>query len=308
MTTHRGVVQLPPLDKQRGALHPSRAFFLLPGGAVSLPLKNVNFPILSQPNSAMACAKCQKPTDSARRCPKCGVTEYCSRSCQRGHLKVHKDVCGTGADGAPAREDTGPRITTERHTGQTLNPPKGLDGPITKPFTKLNDDTWLHDRPEKDVYRLLIDAYRMKMADQNKFEGIVDADNVYGGAADSAAGFERFLGLVEAPRKRNLLPPWWNEEHKQKCIELGRAAPGDWYSLAKTVEKQGVIDHYGDPRFPMQLRMFAEVIYERGPGGPGGNDSTGVRMMMAATEAGTLPRNSTARTVDMNTGRMSRWM
>src|SRR3569833_3487412 len=29
----------------------------------------------------------------------------------------------------------------------------------TNPFMRLDSGTWLHNRPEKDVYRLLIDAY-----------------------------------------------------------------------------------------------------------------------------------------------------
>lgn len=65
-------------------------------------------------------------------------------------------------------------------TGGGLSPPNGLDQPASRPFTPLDDGTWLHDRPEIDVYRLLIDAYRMRMEGDYKIEGGVNEDSLYG--------------------------------------------------------------------------------------------------------------------------------
>jgi mitochondrial splicing suppressor protein 51 len=83
---------------------------------------------------------------------------------------------------------------------------RGLETAIAKPFTRLDSDQWLHDRPEKDVYRLLIDAYRMRAADNLHLEGVVAPDGIYAGKADSLQDFRRFLDRVETARKGALLP------------------------------------------------------------------------------------------------------
>jgi mitochondrial splicing suppressor protein 51 len=77
-----------------------------------------------------------------------------------------------------------------------------------KPFHALHNKTWLHNRPEEDVYKLLIDVYRFRMEDNYTLEGDADADadSIYGEATDGgAAGFRRFLRLAQ--RKSALLPP-----------------------------------------------------------------------------------------------------
>ncbi|KAK3312848.1 putative MYND domain protein [Apodospora peruviana] len=113
--------------------------------------------------------------------------------------------------------------------------------------------TWLHDRPEKGVFRLLIDAYRMRMENNYMFDGDVDVDSIYSGEGNGGVAFCRFL--------------------EKLCVAFGLGGSsvanpgGHWHSLQPCVEKADVIGHYGDPRFPMQLRMFAERVYGRGPGG-----------------------------------------
>lgn len=73
------------------------------------------------------------------------------------------------------------------------------------------------------------------------------------------------------------------------------------------MEKGDVIEHYGDGRFPMQLRMFAEAVYGRGPGG---SDGTMMRRTMAAMESGgsfqgmNMAEMSIA-TIDTTTGMMT---
>ncbi|KAJ0309215.1 hypothetical protein COL5a_011730 [Colletotrichum fioriniae] len=84
----------------------------------------------------------------------------------------------TGAGGNPAS------------AGTALSPPKGLDQPITRPFMRLDNGTWLHDRPEKDVYRLHVE----------------DEYNIYGGADDGLEGFRRFLN--KSAKRKGLLPAW----------------------------------------------------------------------------------------------------
>lgn len=58
--------------------------------------------------------------------------------------------------------------------------------------------------------------------------------------------------------------------------------PDNFHYLARKLDKAGVAEHYGDPRFPMQLQRFAEAVEGwtargRGGGGVGGPDDRGDR-------------------------------
>ncbi|KAK8025262.1 hypothetical protein PG990_003085 [Apiospora arundinis] len=176
-----------------------------------------------------------------------------------------------------------------------LSPPKGLDQPITKPFTRLDNGTWLHDRPETDVYRLRVE-------DNYTIEGDADEDNLYSGAPDGLRGFRRFLRLAKS--RQGLLQPWWGPTKQQACGRLGMD-PSQWQDLRCAVEKSDIIEHYGDPRFPMQLRMLAEAVYRRGPGGM---DVTEMRKMMAGMEQGAHGPNAWLTTVDNTTMRASEFV
>ena len=43
--------------------------------------------------------------------------------------------------------------------------------------------------------------------------------------------------------------------------------PDEECNLRYCIEKYGIVKHYGDPLFPIQLRMFGEAVYQRSPGG-----------------------------------------
>lgn len=59
-----------------------------------------------------------------------------------------------------------------------LSPPKGVEQGVAYRFTRLDSGTWLHDGSEKDVFRLLIDAYRLRADDMYNMEGEADADSI----------------------------------------------------------------------------------------------------------------------------------
>ncbi|KKY27261.1 putative mynd domain [Phaeomoniella chlamydospora] len=104
------------------------------------------------------------------------------------------------------------------------------------------------------------------MDDDYKFDGDVEAGSLYDGSPSGEPSFRRYMNKVQ--RKKNLLPPWWSAESVRECLTHGRN--NSWSNLNCAVEKSDIIEHYGHPLMPMQLRMFAEQVYGTGPGGQSG--------------------------------------
>ncbi|KAJ1326964.1 zinc finger MYND domain-containing protein [Microdochium nivale] len=220
------------------------------------------------------CSKCGQSGTSLPRCGRCS-TQYCSRVCQTQHWPQHKRQCS-------------------RSRADNRSPATGADkGPIQHvldPFSRLDRGKYLHGRPQQDVYRLLIDTYRLRMDDNDKFEDLREVDSIYASKVnDGQKSFIRFLAKAEA--KNGILPSWWTAETRTACEELA-STPGDWCLLNK-VSKAGIATSYGDEKFPMQLRMLGEAIYSRGIMG---QDGTGMRKVLASQEAGRGPLYSS--TVD----------
>lgn len=114
-------------------------------------------------------------------------------------------------------------------------------------------------------------------------EGDIDEDSIYSGnpGVDGRAGFRRYLKKVERHKNGALLPKWWNEKKREECIAYGGPFGKDeWAKLDCAVEKSDINEHYGDPQFAMQLRMFTEAVDGRGPGGANGNLMRQMMMMM----------------------------
>lgn len=243
-------------------------------------------------SSAAKCNGCGKgeaePGSSLKHCAKCGSTKYCSRECQKTDWKEHKKVCAPKADGNAADPSkmaatSSSNASTSRPspgaTSQRQIPPtKNLDTPIEKPFTKLSAKTWLHDRSEKDVFKLLIDAYRLRMEDNYTFTGDVEIDSIYNEAPSGVYGFRRFVH--EAEQKAGLLPPWWKPQKVNECVGSAGTTRNDWSNLSHAVEKSDIMEQYGTQDMPMQLRMFAEQVYGTGPV-PGQSTTTMMAMKMA---------------------------
>ena len=227
-----------------------------------------------------SCAGCLRspPEVSLKRCARCLTTPYCSRDCQKEDWKTHKKTCGK------------PESDWAGSDGEPTSPPRGLDAPAAKPFTRLDNGTWLHDRPEKDVYRLLIDAYRLRIEDSYVHGIGAEGESVYTVSPHSIDGFRPFLD--RAARRANLLPPWWAADKREACERMGTdRSDGNFHNLSISLEKSDVIERYGDPLFPMQLRMFAQAVYGDGPGGMNGNS---MMKIMAAMEGGGGPGDMSA--------------
>ncbi|KAI0115537.1 hypothetical protein GGR51DRAFT_503334 [Nemania sp. FL0031] len=151
---------------------------------------------------------------------------------------------------------------------------------------------------------VLIDAYRMRVEDEYTFEGDASVDSIYGGKPSGLSGFRKFLKKAES--RNTLLPPWWNDEKKKACENLGMSKE-HWQDLHCAVEKSDIIEHYGDPRFPMQLRMLAEIIIGRGFAGNDGSATRKVLMMMEGDGGNddSAPPGSVMTTIDMTSGNTS---
>ena len=225
------------------------------------------------------CSQCRKapPEVQLKYCAKCHATQYCSRNCQKADWKSHKKNCGNHGPGA----SDGGNSNASPSAGR-VSAVKGLDGHNDKPFTRLDKGTWLHDRPEKDVYRLLIDSFRMRLEDSYVFDCQNTEGTIYAGEPHSLPAFRRFLAKVAS--RPGMLPPWWTDEKKAECERMGMShRKSNWHNLAFAVEKKDVVEHYGDPQFPMQLRMFAETVYGNVPGGSNGK---ALRTMLMELENG----------------------
>jgi splicing suppressor protein 51 len=209
-----------------------------------------------------SCNVCDKMDDTLR-CGRCLKVWYCSKECQAKDWKSgHKAACKTGAPSKNIASDS---------------PKAGALPKIEKPFTRLEHDTFLHDLPEKDVYVLLIDAFRMRQEDEYQ-HGEPDEDSIYGGEPTSIIPFRRFLDNAE--KKPGVLPAWWNKTKRDECIEFGKGSH-EWVDLGCCVEKADIMKHYGDDMMPMKLRMLAESFCGVGPWG---TPATSMRRMMMSTE------------------------
>ncbi|KAG4079827.1 hypothetical protein HA402_014958 [Bradysia odoriphaga] len=213
----------------------------------------------SPPPDLTVCGSCLKTqsqlANPLKRCAKCRLQFYCSRECQKSDWKSHKKTCGS------TRAEPTSTFDAASSTGYQNNPQAICY--IPKPFTALDNGTWLYNRPKKDVYKLLVDTYRMRLEDEYVFQGDVDEDSLYSGASVESAlrHFKRFLTKtikLDAARKKKLLPEWWSKDSLQECMNFAKT--DDFSNVGLAAEKHDIQKHYCQQDMPMQLRMFSEKI------------------------------------------------
>lgn len=205
--------------------------------------------IMVSSTASSGCAHCSTTTN-LKCCARCQDEWYCSRPCQRAHWKLHKKSCTSKDSSTPLPSWTRKPAASKR-----------LSKTIDKPFHKLDAGTWLHDRSEKDVFKLLIDTFRLRCMDEYTFENKITKGTVQAGEPNSKPAFQKFLHLAES--KAGVLPFWWSRDKAEECVAFGMGS-GDWSDLHRAVEKQDIINHYDGSLMPMQMRMFYEKTSERG--------------------------------------------
>lgn len=213
----------------------------------------------SPESDSTACASCLKTqgelAKTLKRCAKCRLQWYCSRECQKSDWKKHKKTCGNTRAEPNSQHDWTPPTVNQNNPNAICY--------IPKPFTALDNGTWLHNRPKSDVYKLLVDTYRMRLEDEYVFQGEVEEDSLYSGAGVESAlrHFRRFLKetiKLDATRNKKLLPEWWSRDSLKECMDF--AMTDDFSNVGYSIEKHDIQDHYGQTHMPMQLRMFSEKI------------------------------------------------
>ncbi|RWA13127.1 hypothetical protein EKO27_g1998 [Xylaria grammica] len=212
------------------------------------------------------CAKCEKTCDDEAQMRKCCEgTYYCNRKCERANFQHHKVSCPKLVPETKETKKAKPkkkRAKKNKKSKARKFPSAPLIKQIQKPFDRLKKGNYLQGRPDTDVYRLIIDAYRLRMEDNYTYADICYEDSIYGGAKDGLEGFRVFLQRAkEIPL---MMPSWWNDKKQAECEELGRQH--GWSSLAEKINDASVRGHYEDKLIDIQLRMLAEDIYGTGIG------------------------------------------
>ena len=59
--------------------------------------------------------------------------------------------------------------------------------------------------------------------------------------------------------RREPLPSWWLKAKRRECEKLAKG-PDAWTEIDCAVEKDDIVEHYGDASMAMFLRLFAEKV------------------------------------------------
>ena len=199
---------------------------------------------------AKNCQRCMKYLENPKHCAKCQSVNYCGRDCQKKDWSTHKKDCAILAAARSKDQDVVEDLLTFRdYKGNN----KVLSTFINKPFTKLESETWLHGRPDKDVYKLLIDAWRLRKSMELDILNVTEVIDLDPDVSDGLQPFEDYLDTAKA---KGLLSPGWDDSQKAACITYG-LDKAKWTTLHDLfLIPKKFIEHYGSPRILLQLVYF----------------------------------------------------
>ncbi|KAI1361893.1 hypothetical protein F5Y08DRAFT_313493 [Xylaria arbuscula] len=225
------------------------------------------------------CGKCNRALDDGgkmRNC--CEGTYYCSRKCERANFGTHRLSCpkinqepttthekDKGKEAQQDEKDNNDEEHEKSEPGKKEKKTYPLEvEPLAKhihnPFLRLKRGDYLQGRPDTDIYRLLNDAYFLRVADNRLHDRFDRNEETL--PKPSAEEFRSFLEKAKAvPR---MLPTWWSDKKQTECEELGQVK--GWGRLAYTTPNPGGRGRREDLFMDIQLRLFAEYIYDTGIG------------------------------------------
>ncbi|KFY17702.1 hypothetical protein V492_00448 [Pseudogymnoascus sp. VKM F-4246] len=174
------------------------------------------------------CLTCYAPL----YCPECSTTGYCGQECHDRNWKSLEPTLGFSSPEGPHNS--------------------GFD--VINDMFGLSKDDFLHNRPEAEVFTLLIVSFKLRIKDEHVFSR--NQTGVYVDGKPPAL-FQKFLLLAES--RPHLLPGWWSPTMREKCEKL--AVNSELGSVVSCViEKSDVQDCYGDNMMPLKLRVLNEKI------------------------------------------------
>ncbi|KAI1263795.1 hypothetical protein F5Y18DRAFT_428670 [Xylariaceae sp. FL1019] len=125
---------------------------------------------------------------------------------------------------------------------------------IHDPFWRLENGSYLHGRPDVDVYKLLIDSYRLELRHQCIPADLKNQDNT---SSPTLGGFQAFLAQAKSVPK--LLPSWWSEKKQAECE--AQSQQRGWCELTRSPSDQEIKVHYKQSDMPKQLCQLACDMY-----------------------------------------------
>ena len=128
-----------------------------------------------------------------------------------------------------------------------FSPTTGLDSAVTFAFTRMCYNTWFEGRCWRDVYKLLLDAFRLRLVTQRDLVGksrrILEEEK-----SEIVDGLRNFIHLAEAVHE--LLPQDWNWVHAILCEGLAcYHDTAEWYSLEYLPNEDEIAERYQDGLF-----------------------------------------------------------
>ncbi|KAK4500212.1 hypothetical protein PRZ48_008398 [Zasmidium cellare] len=208
---------------------------------------------------------CSTFSSDLKHCVKCESVSYCYPTCQPTHRKTNKDDCAL----APVLQG----LDSLFPAGET---PKRSD---SKPFTAIYFNNYLHDRPEKDTFSILVDLFKMEQDEVYLFEGYLMEGTIYKGEMAWKKAFHEFLS--RAQDIEGYLPPWWTPNKATECILFGLR--DNDFNLECAQEKADIQKTRDNQQMPINLHESAGKVYERGLAGLKGDI---MLAMMVCMEAG----------------------
>jgi splicing suppressor protein 51 len=210
------------------------------------------------------CWRPERPGQPLGTCAGCKNEFYCSEFCSIADWSSHETVCSISTQPSATSNAIPVPATQPIAPEQAASPPAYpiMATKIKEPFKQLTLNKWLHDRPARAVYILLIDTYRMRMHDDVVYKLEVNVDSRYSQAGDGGeGGFRHFLQRVKS-HPAGILPSWWSPVKVEECVQFGLSGD-EWSSLARSINKNDILNHYENWMVPIQLRNFGDSIYTR---------------------------------------------